>query len=166
MKMKSRILVTTKILAVALGAASGCAPTTGAPAATSGQEVAEKATGDMPAPAASEAPVAATTTAGTTTVGAPGDSAGTAAQSASPSAAQGAANPGSAPASAESNAVLVALRDELDSAGPDGAMKQIARFKPLCDKEGYPLVGNLVRKGPSYGPTAFCAAVRKRVASR
>ncbi len=159
MKMKSRILATTKILAVALGAASGCAPTTAAPAATSGQEVAEKATGDMPVVAISDGPAGAA-------AAAPGDSAGATAQNGSPSAARSAATPGSAPASAESNPVLLALRDDLDSAGPEGAMKQIARFKPLCDKEGYPLVGNLARKGPSYGPSAFCAAVRKRVASR
>jgi hypothetical protein len=58
---------------------------------------------------------------------------------------------------------LVALRNELDTQTEAGALARRAHFRPLCDKDGYPLVGNLIRKGSSagYGPDAFCAAIRK-----
>jgi hypothetical protein len=45
-------------------------------------------------------------------------------------------------------------------------MTRIGHFRPLCDKDGYPLVGNMTRKVPVYGPTAFCGELRSRSASR
>jgi hypothetical protein len=40
----------------------------------------------------------------------------------------------------------------------------MARYRPLCDKDGYPLVGNLSRKSPDPGlePSELCAEVRKQ----
>ncbi len=60
---------------------------------------------------------------------------------------------------------LVALRDDLASAGRDKALAATsrARFRPLCDAQGYPLVGNLARKVPTpdFGPSEFCTEIRK-----
>jgi hypothetical protein len=66
-----------------------------------------------------------------------------------------------APAPLDESA-LMGLRGELSTAGRDGAMKDPKHFRPLCDKEGYPLVGNMVRKvpGEQYQPSAFCAELR------
>ena len=61
---------------------------------------------------------------------------------------------------------LHALRDELATKTEPQALAALPHFRPLCDAQGYPLVGNLSRKGPApYGPAAFCAAVRKRAGS-
>ena len=56
---------------------------------------------------------------------------------------------------------LLDLRAELIRAGHDKAQADLARFRPLCDKDGYPLVGNLANKGDRYQPSAFCSDVRK-----
>jgi hypothetical protein len=63
---------------------------------------------------------------------------------------------------------LVALRGELDIAGRESALAKETHFRPLCDEEGYPLVGNLVRKSPGqpFQPSAFCAEVRAKKAQR
>jgi hypothetical protein len=65
---------------------------------------------------------------------------------------------------------LLALRAELDQAGRASALARPEHFRPLCDADGYPLVGNLQRKrevGREYfGPTAFCAAMREKKATR
>ena len=55
---------------------------------------------------------------------------------------------------------LVALREEL-LLESGGGPSRVARFRPLCDDDGYPLVGNVVRgkSGPAQ-PSAFCANVR------
>jgi hypothetical protein len=42
---------------------------------------------------------------------------------------------------------------------PD-ALAQSARFRCLCDEQGYPLVGNINAKGTT--ASAFCAALRER----
>jgi hypothetical protein len=61
---------------------------------------------------------------------------------------------------------LIALRSALFEAGEKGARADMDRFRPLCDAEGYPLVGNVSgkTKGPNkeelYQPSQFCAAVR------
>jgi hypothetical protein len=57
---------------------------------------------------------------------------------------------------------LLALRGELFDAGEEGALRQIPRFRPLCDADGYPLVGNVVRKTNLFQPSRFCAHVRAR----
>lgn len=132
MKTKARVLVSTKILAVALTATAGCAPPVGASSASSGPEHSELATVLVPpAPLVASAPPI------------------------SEAAPQEAARP---PAD---NPTLKALRDELAGVGRDGAMARAAHFRPLCDEGGYPLVGNAAaRKGPSYAPSQFCAEVR------
>jgi hypothetical protein len=70
------------------------------------------------------------------------------------------------PVSPKDDPALKALLAELERAGRDVAMTQIEHFRPLCDKDGYPLVGNLARKGPTYGPLAFCGELRSRGLAR
>lgn len=55
---------------------------------------------------------------------------------------------------------LIELRHELFEAGREQALQQMPRFRALCDAEGYPLVGNVVRKGEVFQPSQFCSAVR------
>jgi hypothetical protein len=65
---------------------------------------------------------------------------------------------------------LLLLRAELDQAGRANALARAEHFRPLCDADGYPLVGNIARKHEpgtdSFGPTAFCAAIREKKATR
>jgi hypothetical protein len=63
------------------------------------------------------------------------------------------------PPDAEAPAALIELRSELFEAG-EQSLQQIPRFRALCDDEGYPLVGNVVRKNNVFQPSQFCAAVR------
>jgi hypothetical protein len=53
------------------------------------------------------------------------------------------------------------LRVHLLRAGHDKARADIGRFRSLCDKDGYPLVGNIANKSNMYQPSQFCADVRK-----
>jgi hypothetical protein len=55
---------------------------------------------------------------------------------------------------------LIELRAELFEAGREQALEQVPRFRALCETEGYPLVGNVVRKGEVFQPSQFCSAVR------
>jgi hypothetical protein len=61
---------------------------------------------------------------------------------------------------------LLALADDLRGEGRERALGEQARFRPLCDSDGYPLVGNVMRKGPGpeadYQPSRFCADTRGR----
>jgi len=59
---------------------------------------------------------------------------------------------------------LLALRTELLEAQPEAALTAMAHFRPLCDADGYPLVGNVANKVQTTGlqPSQFCAEVRKR----
>jgi hypothetical protein len=52
------------------------------------------------------------------------------------------------------------LRAELMNAGRDKAQADIGRFRALCDKDGYPLVGNIANKSKMYQPSQFCSDVR------
>jgi hypothetical protein len=157
--MKPRVIRAHKILAVALTTtASACAPgvaaTTGGPAGpeTASPEVVVAA---VPSPAAADTQPAASTPA-------PADANDEAPARAQP------VSPPSTPASAASAASapaedpkLVALREELLDARGRG-QSQVARFRPLCDRDGYPLVGNVVRgKGGPPQPSAFCSEVRR-----
>ena len=66
------------------------------------------------------------------------------------------------------DATLVALRGEL-GAEEDRAVAQQreAHFRPLCDADGYPLVGNVLTKAPSgVQPSVFCADVRAKRAGK
>jgi hypothetical protein len=57
---------------------------------------------------------------------------------------------------------LLALRADLLRAGRDKAQAEIARFRPLCDSDGYPVVGNVAAKGDKwYQPSQFCSDLRK-----
>jgi hypothetical protein len=57
---------------------------------------------------------------------------------------------------------LLALRADLLRAGRDKAQAEIARFRALCDSDGYPLVGNVAAKGDKwYQPSQFCSDLRK-----
>ncbi len=164
MKTKTRVLVTTKLLAVALTATAGCAPTTGAPPASTGADHVEIAPVSASVQGSSAAPPAPQAAAELNT---PSTAAPTALPASPPqSVPQSAAGLAPGSPSPADNAALVALRSELDRAGHEAAMARVAHFRPLCDKDGYPLVGNLVRKVPSYGPTKFCASVRDRTAAR
>jgi len=42
---------------------------------------------------------------------------------------------------------LIELRGQLISSGRDKAQTSVTRFRALCDADGYPLVGNVIRKG-------------------
>jgi len=62
---------------------------------------------------------------------------------------------------------LLALRAELETVAAPEALARLSHFRPLCDAEGYPLVGNMARKAPpgadrNAAPSTFCAAVRAR----
>lgn len=65
------------------------------------------------------------------------------------------------PADAKVSRALLDLRAAMMNSGRDKALADIARFRPLCDQDGYPLVGNLVGK-TVYQPSEFCSDVRKR----
>jgi hypothetical protein len=58
---------------------------------------------------------------------------------------------------------LLDLSRQVHDAGPEKAREQAAHFRPLCDKDGYPLVGNLMSKSgeQTYGPEEFCAEARR-----
>lgn len=81
--------------------------------------------------------------------------------SSSPAAASPSA-PHAPPDEAHAPRALIDLRAELFKAGRDHAQTDIARFRALCDPDGYPLVGNLVEKRNAYQPSEFCREVRQR----
>jgi len=66
------------------------------------------------------------------------------------------------PADAQVSRALRDLRADMMKAGRDKAQADVARFRPLCDGDGYPLVGNLVEKASMYQPSEFCREVRQR----
>lgn len=54
------------------------------------------------------------------------------------------------------------LADELNRTSLRGALENRGHFSPLCDENGYPLVGNVVGKVPPQTSVAdFCAEQRK-----
>lgn len=68
------------------------------------------------------------------------------------------------PADDKADPKLLALREKLAAEGREKALADEATYRPLCDAEGYPLVGNLSRKSPK-GPfltSEFCAEVRAK----
>jgi hypothetical protein len=70
------------------------------------------------------------------------------------------ASPRKPPPDEQVSKELLDLRMELIDAGRDRALRQMSVFRPLCDEEGYPLVGNLGNK-QVYQPSQFCADVRR-----
>jgi len=134
--MKPRILKTTKILAVAFTAAAGCAegPTTAKPTA-------DAIRAEAPVTAATAAPGAA------------------AAPPSALSAEEASPPPPARPMSRDP--ALLSLANDLAQAGREKALAEVSRFRPLCDADGYPLVGNVTRKDARYQPSSFCATVRE-----
>lgn len=55
---------------------------------------------------------------------------------------------------------LLKLREELFNSGFHGSTAVEARFRPLCDGQGYPVVGNVFRKASGYQPSAYCNNLR------
>jgi hypothetical protein len=150
--MKPRVLKTYKILAVAL-AATGCASTTAAgpePARSETPVSVAIPTGD---PAQAETPQAAPKPA-------EAQPAPSAQAPMAPAGAQAIQNAVSRPESQDPK--LLALRNEVVSGQRSQILSQVDRYRPLCDKDGYPLVGNLHRKGPSVAiqPSEVCAQIR------
>ena len=64
------------------------------------------------------------------------------------------------PPDSQAAKALIELRVELIKTGRDKAQTDIGRFRALCDKDGYPVVGNIANKN-GYQPSAFCADLRK-----
>ena len=65
------------------------------------------------------------------------------------------------PPDAKVSRATLDLRLDLIRAGRDKAQADVSRFRPLCDKDGYPLVGNMANKSNVYQPSQFCSDVRK-----
>jgi hypothetical protein len=59
---------------------------------------------------------------------------------------------------------LLALADELSRTEHERALAMLPHFRPLCDADGYPVVGNVNNKGTRTEPSTFCADVRARAA--
>ncbi|MFT3768951.1 MAG: hypothetical protein QM820_26215 [Minicystis sp.] len=136
--MRTRTLKTTKILAVALTAA-GCAE-----GPTAAKTSAEPIRADPPV-VSTAAPVEVQAAVTAVPQPAPPED----------------ARPGAGRRMSEDPALL-ALASDLANDGKEKALAQVPRYRPLCDADGYPLVGNVMRKGASYQPSAFCAVVRER----
>jgi hypothetical protein len=65
---------------------------------------------------------------------------------------------------------LFVLGAELSMKTRAEVLANTARFQPLCDKDGYPLVGNMVSKAdvdkPGYRPSDFCKDLRAQADAR
>ena len=66
------------------------------------------------------------------------------------------------PPDEEAPSNLLELRSDMLELERDEVREDMQTFRPLCDAEGYPLVGNAARKGPGFQPSQFCAEVRER----
>jgi hypothetical protein len=65
------------------------------------------------------------------------------------------------PPDAKVDKAMLDLRLDLIQSGRDKVQSNVSRFRPLCDKDGYPLVGNMANKSNVYQPSQFCSDVRK-----
>ncbi len=165
--MKARIIITTKILAVAAASAVGCAPK-GEPGAPVVADTAQSPENRGPGGAARGGDGAA----GTRGTGPTEAVAGTDDPAALDAALAGALGPGAlAPGAAkvppEEKIKLMKLQFALSEMLVEEALAQAPRFRPLCDAQGYPLVGNVARKGGDSGDkvlqvSQFCRELRQR----
>mgnify|MGYP000538269614 CR=1 FL=1 len=59
---------------------------------------------------------------------------------------------------------LLTLSGEITSKTREEAFAALEHFRPLCDRDGFPLVGNVLRKTPgdSYKASTFCSDLRER----
>ena len=77
------------------------------------------------------------------------------------------------PSDEEAKPELLELRGEMAEAGKEEALNARLLYRPLCDAEGYPLVGNLMPKQPDdetpsvlmqpeppFQPSEFCTVIR------
>ena len=58
------------------------------------------------------------------------------------------------------------LRASLYQAGETKARTEMPRFRALCDREGYPLVGNIASKNMRYEVADYCRDVRTASAAK
>jgi hypothetical protein len=77
------------------------------------------------------------------------------------SAAPASASPPTPPPDAQLSREMLDLRADLVRTPRDKVQADVPKFRPLCDRDGYPLVGNLANKPNVYQPSQFCADVRK-----
>ena len=83
------------------------------------------------------------------------------------------------PSDEEAQPELLDLRGAMAEAGEEEALKAKPHYRPLCDAEGYPLVGNLLPKEPDdtmpgvslppeppYQPSEFCTEIRRNLANQ
>ena len=70
------------------------------------------------------------------------------------------APPPTPPADDKADPRLLTLRADLMNKERDAVLADTKVFRPLCDAQGYPLVGNLATKGMMFQPSTFCAHVR------
>jgi len=73
-----------------------------------------------------------------------------------------------APAPPPKPSVLETLNEELGRTSLSDARANAAHFRPLCDAEGYPLVGNTIQKtmgATGLTATTFCSDLRGRTTS-
>ena len=153
--MRRHTIRTTKLLAIAITAAgaTGCASTTSGPPATSARIVAEPPVEvrDKNAPAA----VAATPEKPAAAVEAPAVDTAVATDESTTAAVT------PPPIPDNPDPALMALAGELASDTANSKPIDAAKFRALCDADGYPLVGNVMRKSAvQYEPSQFCADVR------
>jgi hypothetical protein len=139
-----RVIKTTKVLAVTMVAAA-CQSAGQPTPRDSSSAVAASENSDQPASQG-------------------GPATDTSADESDVSSGSGKTTPAAAPAPApEASPALHTLSAELEQVGRQGALANLKRFRPLCDERGFPLVGNMVRKGPpaEYRVSTFCSDVRK-----
>ncbi|MBK8257985.1 MAG: hypothetical protein IPK82_35635 [Polyangiaceae bacterium] len=149
---RRRVLVATKILTVALTAATGCTTVNSASGTLSETSVPTVEIGH------SDVAPAAVSTAAVALVESPVEPA----PPVDSAQAVAVPVPSPQPPEPEQNSPLALLRDELVSLGRiEKALLKKEHFRPLCDKDGYPLVGNVVTgKGPQVMPSQFCSVLR------
>lgn len=153
---KTHVIRSTPLLvltAAALSSMTGCAPTTApvtsaTPVAT---EVAPSPVATTTTPTPVDAPVVATASTPPEQPVAPASHVTTAELVPEPF------DDGKAPTN------LIALREELFQSdhGPS-AFARLSHFRPLCDAQGYPVVGNVYRKASGYQTSTFCSELRAR----
>ncbi len=166
--MRRHTIRTTKILAI-VAVASGCNPTARTlPPATSATRDAPSVSTDGPAPAAATVPAdgAAADAGLAVALAADGDGGATATtpvgSPASPSD-DSVATVSVAPAANGDGVTepLEWLRRELANSTKEAAFARLPHFRPLCDDKGFPVVGNVIRKSPTYTVSAFCEDLRR-----
>jgi len=148
--MKPRVLVTQKILVAvvttaAAATAAGCArPATEPSPATAESVVARPREAPPPAEAHETAPPP-------TEVAADVQHASARVEHASAT---------RVPPPPKPDAKIYLLQSELYELDEERALAEKARFRPLCDADGFPVVGNVMRKSTGYQASSFCAVVR------